>query len=287
MSRFLTRDRVFILALLIRILIVVALLIYYPALDTLQTSFTNENLRIRRPAEFIGLENYAEGRRATRSSGRSPAAASCSSSSCCRWSCCSHSRRHYCSTSGSPVVAIACAPWGASPGWCRPWSTASCGAGSSTASSAPSTASLQFGPSTRSVLGCASPHEPATLWVAVVQTWTRFAFPTIILLAGLQGIPDELSRRCGQGRWRQRAPSAAPHHAPELAAPSFTAIVPEPFKFIAAFQIFDVIWTLTSGGSAGGSMNPFTKTLINYNYESVLHGPAHRPGLGPRPTSSS
>lgn len=41
MSRFLTRDRVFILALLVPILIVVALLIYYPALDTLQTSFTS------------------------------------------------------------------------------------------------------------------------------------------------------------------------------------------------------------------------------------------------------
>ena len=30
------------------------------------------------------------------------------------------------------------------------------------------------------------------LWVTVVQTWTRFAFPTIILLAGLQSIPMDL-----------------------------------------------------------------------------------------------
>ena len=37
-------------------------------------------------------------------------------------------------------------------------------------------------------------REPTSqiFWVAVVQTWTRFAFPMIILLAGLQGIPGEL-----------------------------------------------------------------------------------------------
>ena len=37
-------------------------------------------------------------------------------------------------------------------------------------------------------------RDPSTqvVWVAVVQTWTRFAFPMIVLLAGLQGIPDEL-----------------------------------------------------------------------------------------------
>jgi ABC-type sugar transport system permease subunit len=39
---------------------------------------------------------------------------------------------------------------------------------------------------------------------------------------------------------------------------------------IAAFQIFDVIWTLTAGGSAGGTINPFTKTLMIWNYEIVF-----------------
>ena len=49
-------------------------------------------------------------------------------------------------------------------------------------------------------------------------------------------------------------------------------------EFIAAFQIFDVVWTLTAGGSAGGAMNPFTKTLMLYNYELVFRD--LRVGLG-------
>lgn len=49
-------------------------------------------------------------------------------------------------------------------------------------------------------------------------------------------------------------------------------------EFISAFQIFDVVWTLTAGGSAGGTINPFTKTLIIYNYELVFRD--LRIGLG-------
>ena len=58
MTRLLSRDRAFILVFLLPIAIVVAALIYAPALDTLQSSLTNENLRVRRPPEFVGLENY-------------------------------------------------------------------------------------------------------------------------------------------------------------------------------------------------------------------------------------
>jgi ABC-type sugar transport system permease subunit len=41
-------------------------------------------------------------------------------------------------------------------------------------------------------------------------------------------------------------------------------------EFISTFQIFDVVWTLTSGGTAGSSINPFTKTLMVFNYEIVF-----------------
>ena len=58
--------------------------------------------------------------------------------------------------------------------------------------------------------------------------------------------------------------------------PSFTVALT--IEFIAAFQIFDVIWTLTAGGSAGGAINPFTKTLMLYNYELVFRD--LRIGLG-------
>jgi multiple sugar transport system permease protein len=111
-------------------------------------------------------------------------------------------------------------------------------------------------------------------WVAVVQTWTRFAFPTIVLLAGLQGIPLELydaAKVDGAGGWANLRHITFP-----LLLPSFAiALV---IEFIASFQIFDVIWTLTAGGSAGGAINPFTKTLMIYNYELVFRD--LRIGLG-------
>lgn len=116
--------------------------------------------------------------------------------------------------------------------------------------------------------------ESQILWVAVVQTWTRYAFPTIILLAGLQGIPDDLydaAKVDGAGALGRVRYMTLP-----LLLPSFgIALVVE---FIAAFQIFDVVWTLTAGSSAGGAMNPFTKTLMLYNYELVFRD--LRVGLG-------
>ena len=111
-------------------------------------------------------------------------------------------------------------------------------------------------------------------WVTVVQTWTRYAFPTIILLAGLQSIPNDLydaAKVDGANVFAGMRFITIP-----LLLPSFgIALVVE---FIAAFQIFDVVWTLTSGSSAGGAMNPFTKTLMLYNYELVFHD--FRVGLG-------
>ena len=112
------------------------------------------------------------------------------------------------------------------------------------------------------------------VWVCVVQTWTRYAFPTIILLAGLQSIPDDLfdaAKVDGANAIHRVRYITFP-----LLLPSFgIALVVE---FIAAFQIFDVVWTLTAGGSAGGAMNPFTKTLMLYNYELVFRD--LRIGLG-------
>ena len=118
--------------------------------------------------------------------------------------------------------------------------------------------------------------EPSTqmVWVAIVQTWTRFAFPTIVLLAGLQGIPWDLydaAKVDGAGSLRRLWSLTIPMLRPSIAI----AIVVES---IAAFQIFDVTWTLTAGASAGGAINPFTKTLMIWNYELVFRD--LRIGLG-------
>ena len=80
-------------------------------------------------------------------------------------------------------------------------------------------------------------REPEHLifWVTVVQTWTRYAFPTIILLAGLQSIPDDLFDAAKVDGASAISPACASLPFP-LLLPSFgIALVVE---FIAAFQIF-------------------------------------------------
>ncbi len=104
------------------------------------------------------------------------------------------------------------------------------------------------------------------VWAAIVQSWTRFAFPTIIMLAGLQSIPRELYEVAGvdgAGPLAKLRSVTIPMLMPSIA-------VALTVEFISAFQIFDVVWTLTAGGSAGNVINPFTKTLMVYNYQIVF-----------------
>jgi ABC-type sugar transport system permease subunit len=112
------------------------------------------------------------------------------------------------------------------------------------------------------------------VWVAIVQAWTRFAFPTIVLLAGLQGISGELydaAKVDGAKALQRLRHVTLPGLRPALA---IVLVI----EFIATFQIFDIVWTLTAGGSAGGAINPFTKTLMVWNYELVFRD--LRVGLG-------
>jgi ABC-type sugar transport system permease subunit len=103
------------------------------------------------------------------------------------------------------------------------------------------------------------------LWVAIAQTWTRYALPMIIILTGLQFISDtlyEAAKIDGANAWQRFTGITLP-----LLRPSFVlALIVE---FIATFHIFDLVWTLTAGGSAGGTINPFTRTLMILNYETV------------------
>jgi multiple sugar transport system permease protein len=104
------------------------------------------------------------------------------------------------------------------------------------------------------------------LWVVIVQTWTRFAFPMIVLLAALQSIPDELYEAAeidGAGVLTRLRRITLPLLRPALA-------IALTVEFVSTFQIFDVIWTLTAGGTAGNVINPFTKTLMVYDYQVVF-----------------
>ncbi len=272
MRRSLHRDFRFVWFILIPILVVVALLIYYPALDSLFTSLTSRNLRINRPPQFVGLENYIK-----------------LLSSSEFWQVALRSLLVVVFTlplemlvafsialllnerfpGRGMVRTLVILPWMMPPvvngflwGWLL---NGEYGAFNGFL--------YQFGFINEYQSWLRDPQSQL-FWVAVVQTWTRFAFPTILLLAGLQGIPLELydaSKVDGAGGWANLRHVTLP-----LLLPSFAiALV---IEFIASFQIFDVIWTLTAGGSAGGAINPFTKTLMIYNYELVFRD--LRIGLG-------
>jgi multiple sugar transport system permease protein len=108
---------------------------------------------------------------------------------------------------------------------------------------------------------------PAQLfWVAVAQVWTRFPFAMIVLLAGLQSIPQDVYEAA-------RVDGARPFEILRsvtfpMLLPAFTVVLA--VEFIITFQIFDVVWSLTGGGATGQIINPFTKTVMIYNYEVVF-----------------
>jgi ABC-type sugar transport system permease subunit len=272
MTRFLSRDRVFILAFLLPIALVVFALIYVPALDTLQTGFTDENLRLRKPAEFVGLENYArlladpEFWEVTLRS-LLLVALVLPLELTLAFGAALLLNEHF--PGRGLVRGLVLIPWLVPPvvnGFLWGWIL-----------------NGDFGALNGLLfeLGIISEYqfwlrEPSNqiIWVAIVQTWTRFAFPMIILLAGLQGIPGELydaAKVDGAnvlGRLRHVT-------LPSMRASIAIVLV---LEFIASFQIFDIVWTLTSGGSTGGTINPFTKTLMVFNYELVFRD--LRVGLG-------
>ena len=272
MSRALSRDRIFILAFLLPIAVLVAVLIYLPAVDTLQTSFTNENLRIRRPPEIIGLENYQqlladEEFWAVTLRSLLVVLLVLPLELVLAFGAALLLNEHF---PGRGIVrALVLIPWLVPPvvnGFLWGWLL-------NGEYGALNGLLYQFGLIGDYVFWLRDPNTQI-LWVAIVQTWTRFAFPMIVLLAGLQGVPGELYDAAkvdganALGRLRHVT-------LPSMRAPIAIVLV---IEFIAAFQIFDVVWTLTSGGQTGGAINPFTKTLMVFNYELVFRD--LRIGLG-------
>ena len=267
-----TSDALYVIVVLTPIVLLIALFFYYPALDTFGQSLTNRNLRIRRPPKPVGAENYAkllQDDEFWEVTGRSfnVVILTLPLEMVVAFGIAMLLNQRF---PGRGVVrTLAILPWmlpGVVNGFLWGWLL-------NGEYGALNGFLYQFGLIDEYQVWLRAP-ESQILWVAVVQTWTRYAFPTIILLAGLQSIPDDLydaakvdgANAVGRVRFITLP----------LLLPSFgIALVVE---FIAAFQIFDVVWTLTAGSSAGGAMNPFTKTLMLYNYELVFRD--LRVGLG-------
>jgi multiple sugar transport system permease protein len=270
--RLLNGDRVFIVAVLAPLVLLVALLIYGPAIDTFRQSLTNRNLRIQRPPAFVGFNNYGtllNDPEFWEVTGRSVNVVllTLPLEMVIAFGAALLLNEKF--PGRGAVRTLAILPWMLPPvvnGFLWGWLL-------NGEYGALNGLLYQFGLITQYQTWLQSPTSQL-LWVAVVQTWTRFSFPMIILLAGLQGIPDDLYEAAkvdGASAWRRLSGITFPMLLPSFAI----ALVVE---FIASFQIFDVVWTLTAGGSAGGAINPFTKTLMLYNYEIVFRD--LRIGLG-------
>ncbi|KXK23744.1 MAG: ABC transporter permease [Chloroflexi bacterium OLB15] len=265
-------KKFFVIVLLVPIILLVAILVYYPAIDTFGTSLTNENLRIRRPPEFIGLENYTNllgSNEFWQVLGRSLllVAVILPLETGVAFAIALLLNEKF---PGRGIIrTLVIIPWMVPPvvnGFLWGWLL-------NGEYGALNGLLYQFGLIGEYQYWLRDPTAQV-FWVAVVHTWTRFSFPMIILLAGLQGIPDDLydaAKVDGAGTFSRLRRITVPMLLPSLAV----ALV---IEFIAAFQIFDVIWTLTAGGSAGGAINPFTKTLMIYNYELIFRD--LRIGLG-------
>jgi len=95
----------------------------------------------------------------------------------------------------------------------------------------------------------------------VADIWKTTPFIAIIILAGLQSIPDELYEAASidGASYRQSfflitLPLLRPYLGLALL-----------FRFIQAYGVFDLIWVLTGGGPAGA-----TQTIALYIYDNVF-----------------
>lgn len=108
------------------------------------------------------------------------------------------------------------------------------------------------------------PHT-ALLAIVLVDLWHTVGFSFIVLLAGLQVIPEHLyqaARVDGAGGWRMLRSITLPLLSPSL---FFVCVI----SFIGAFQIFEPVHIITNGGPGES-----TESIVQYIYDkgfSQLH----------------
>lgn len=105
--------------------------------------------------------------------------------------------------------------------------------------------------------------EPISAMVAVmaVDIWKTTPFCALILLAGLQTIPQELYEAAkvdGAGRWRQFVHITLPMLKP-------TIVLALLFRTLDAFRVFDSIYVMTQGGPADATL-----VLQFYGYKKMF-----------------
>jgi raffinose/stachyose/melibiose transport system permease protein len=101
----------------------------------------------------------------------------------------------------------------------------------------------------------------------LVLTWQFIGFGIILLLAGLQGIPAELTEAAaldGASGWQTTRRITLPLLGPTIRILIFLSIV-------GSLQVFDVVWIMTGGGPANASSTMATY-LVNRGFQSYEFG---------------
>lgn len=114
----------------------------------------------------------------------------------------------------------------------------------------------------------------ATIAVIVTETWRTAPFVTLILLAGLAGIPDELYEAAtvdGASAWQSLVHVTLP-----LLAPSISVVVV--FETIFKLRVFDLLVTLTGGGP-GVSTHSLGLVLYRFYFRYFDGGHAAATGI--------
>lgn len=97
--------------------------------------------------------------------------------------------------------------------------------------------------------------------VILVGVWQHVGYPMLILLAGLQGIPESLyeaAKLDGAGATRRFRYVTLPLLTPSI----FFLLITQ---FIASFQVFGLIYVMTQGGPANA-----TNVYIHYLYQNAF-----------------
>lgn len=110
----------------------------------------------------------------------------------------------------------------------------------------------------------------AMFWIIVVTIWANMGFYTLILLAGLQSIPNELydaGAIDGTGTWQSFRHITLPLLMP-------TMMVVLVLVLIRAVQTFDEVFVLTGGGPGSATL-----LLVQYIYHTGFASQIQRFGL--------
>jgi len=97
--------------------------------------------------------------------------------------------------------------------------------------------------------------------IVIADVWKTSSFAALLILAGLQTIPDELyeaARIDGAGPWQQFRTITLPLIKPAL-------LIALLFRTMDAFRVFDLVYVMTQGGPADA-----TNVLQFYGYKKIF-----------------